>query len=1362
MCLGLTTVADADAKDGSAEPPFRFYSVADGLTQSEVYDIEQDGAGHLWFTTARGFNRFDGRDFTSFTIADGLPDNRLTALEIDAHNNIWVGDERGGMTLLRGGKISEVIAPAFDQPAPVIDIETSNGITVAIVEGQGIVQVVGEPGASELRIIDGSEPDGHSLVEHQGGLWFVAGDYLHSLMVRPQPTVRRVLADIVMLHAGPIHLWAVDGRNRLGRIVDNDFQPLFQIPVDEPLTALQADGAGTVWASTETLLLEMTGLDDGGEPTVRHFSGFDQLSSLFIDREHTLWLSSSSRLGRYLGDRFEHFKLQSEAEPETIWSITQDPQGRMWFGTQDHLIIRNADETLTVLDESRGLPSGAVRDLVADRSGFIWAGVRNHGIYRISPDTLETEFIEATAGLGILDLDASYPGAVWITTYKSGVFRYRVADDELDAFPVENGAPVYSIDVADDGSVWFGADDVGLIHLVPQPGKDALRSVFGKSAGLEHHLFNHIRLTSDGHAWVATEEGGLYRFNGSRFESFGNGKPYSDQTVYLVEELANGTVIVGGEQGLYHFMPGGERTVHYNQMSGFLGLETNVHATFLDAGDSLWIGTIDGVSRMNASMGMPPEVQLTPQIVGMRSLIGDRNIAEGDELPSGSEGLTVEFAAVSLSNPRSIELSYLLEGVDSNWGSPTTNRMVEYTRVPPGTHRFKVRARHPGEPWSDAIAARQFTVNPFFWQRLPVILATLALVAVLIRAAFVYRTRHIKRVNRTLMEQVSERTKSIEEAKRNLQLTNERLTREIDERRKSDEARAEVETRFRKAFENAPIGMGLLDDEGRLFDANPALEQMLWPSAERPGHCLFSETIGASHEQHFRELFEDLVGGKIDHIDERFDCVDTSDRTLHTALNISTVQGDDGRFMYAVIQVQDHTEALQLTNRLERQARYDELTGLFNRRAFEQELARAWEVSRESGEHSFLLYMDLDQFKVVNDTSGHAAGDELLQQLAEILRANVRGNDTIGRMGGDEFAIILWKCPLHVAARIAETIRAAVEDFRFQWDVETYKVGVSVGGVTLDAGLGDISEIQQLADSACFTAKEDGRNRVHIVDGEKDSARAHRRQIRWVQRLREAMDNNRFAIYAQEMKSLDPRASDLPRFEVLLRLRDPETRRLIPPGAFLPAAERYGLSRELDEWVIRNVMDALFVHQAFQAEQRRFWINLSGTSIGEKRFAAFLRNAIEHSPLPPGTINFEITETAIIRNVTQAGHLIGELREMGCEFALDDFGNGLSSFGYLRKLPVSSLKVDGMFIRNIATDETDRIFVRSIIDIAHTLDMQTTCELIENNEMLEVVRDLGADFAQGFAVARPFELAPCFPETNAPDAVAPDVQKKAG
>ncbi|MEQ9562863.1 MAG: diguanylate cyclase, partial [Woeseiaceae bacterium] len=360
-----------------------------------------------------------------------------------------------------------------------------------------------------------------------------------------------------------------------------------------------------------------------------------------------------------------------------------------------------------------------------------------------------------------------------------------------------------------------------------------------------------------------------------------------------------------------------------------------------------------------------------------------------------------------------------------------------------------------------------------------------------VRAVLIYRTRNIEQLNETLRAQVLERTRSIDQARQHLQLSNEKLSREILERQKADKARAEVETRFRQAFENAPIGMGLLDSGGCLFDANPALRRMFWPDSQELPTGMFSEIVADDDRDDFVQRYQMLARGELDYLDEKLSCISESGDLLQTVVNLSAVRSDVDSFLYAVLQVQDVTESRKLTDQLEYQASYDELTGLLNRRSFESQLARAWEQGEKRKNPSYLMFMDLDQFKVVNDTSGHAAGDQLLKSVSEILLEKVRADDVVCRLGGDEFGIILWECPTDVAKRIAESIRSSIENFRFQWDAETYRIGVSIGGLPIDNAVGDSNELQQLADAACYAAKEAGRNRVHMIAGDTDYARAH-------------------------------------------------------------------------------------------------------------------------------------------------------------------------------------------------------------------------------------------------------------------------------
>ncbi len=1366
MLLAALPTAKLLAAEGSAEQPFRSYSTVDGLTQSDVYDIEQDRAGYLWFTTARGLNRYDGREFDHFTIANGLPTNTLTALHIAIDNTVWVGDAKGGVSMIRGAGVVHVIEPIGINSAPITDIETLGNRMLVVAEGEGILEVVPDGLDYRLEPLGGKTIGASNLAVFGAEIWVTAASGMYRLTFNPHPELQQVSDIIVQAHfAADGTLWVADLHNRIGTWQNGVFEVRAIVNSPNKLIGIASGADDTVWAATESELFSFDGSRSESVQSgamIQKYGGIDDLSTLFVDRENILWLSSESRLVRYLGDRFRHFPLQTESESETVWSISEDARGRFWFGTQTKLLVRETDETLNVIGPHHGIPRGAVRDIVHSASGDMWVGVREHGLFVVNTDTLDGELIAGTEDLEILDVGVADDDTVWFSTYKFGVFRYLPIDGDLKRFPSPNDAAVYTFDIWTDGSVWYGADEVGVVHLIPQANGHYEQEIFEPTLGLHNAFFDHLRLTGENEFWVATEEGGLYRFRSGSFTNYGTATPLADQTVYLVEALENGTVIVGGEQGLYQFIPGFHQMAHYDHLAGFVGLETNVHATFIDSDNHLWIGTVEGATRMDISLPMPNHIKPTPQILRMETELDRIPIVDNLKIDPRQRGAHIEFAAVSLLNPKGIKYSYKLAGVDKEWGVATSDRSVNYSSMPPGSYEFMVRARYSSGNWSREHASRSFTIVPFFWQQPWFVLLLIALVIVAFRTMMIYRTRNIERVTETLRAQVADRTRSIERAKERLQLNNVKLSREIRERKRVDKARADIETRFRRAFENAPIGMGLLDDQGRLFNTNPVLRNMFWPDSGAPPQILFSETMNDSDRGRFTSLYEKLINSELQDLDEEFTCTSVRGGQIHTVVNVSVVRSETDDFLYAVLQIQDVTESRRLTDQLEYQASYDELTGLLNRRSFEMELARAWKQGTTGKQLSYLMYMDVDQFKVVNDTSGHAAGDQLLRNVSEILLDIVRANDTVCRLGGDEFGIILWNCPADVAKNLAESIRASVERSRFHWEKEIYHTTISIGGLPIDPEIGEMGEIQQLADAACYAAKEAGRNGVHMVAGEKDSARVHRGQVRWVQRLREAMDNNRFAIYGQIIKPLAEDVDEPERLEILLRLRDPESRKLIPPGAFLPAAERYGLSTELDQWVVRTLLDTVFIHQSFQAEHRSYWINLSGTSVGDQRFARFLTNAIKNSPLPPGTVNFEITETAVIRSVVEAGKLMSALHEMGCQFALDDFGSGLSSFGYLKKLPVDYLKIDGMFVRDILTNKTNRIFVKSIIDIAHALDLKTVAEFIENDEILEAVRDLGADYGQGFAINRPFELAPQFSRSSGADPAPADAQEKTG
>ncbi|MEM9171415.1 MAG: EAL domain-containing protein [Pseudomonadota bacterium] len=439
--------------------------------------------------------------------------------------------------------------------------------------------------------------------------------------------------------------------------------------------------------------------------------------------------------------------------------------------------------------------------------------------------------------------------------------------------------------------------------------------------------------------------------------------------------------------------------------------------------------------------------------------------------------------------------------------------------------------------------------------------------------------------------------------------------------------------------------------------------------------------------------------------------------------------------------VQARTAALQAM------ADTDPLTGLANRRSFNKVLESAYRQSRIGHATDYLLYIDLDRFKIVNDTSGHSAGDALLQLVADLIKGQASDTDTVARLGGDEFAVLLYSRHESEAQRIAEKIRIAIDEQQFAYEGEIHGIGASIGLIVMDANSGTLQEHKQKVDAACYTAKSQGRNRVHLVTSDDSYIEHHRGEVRWAKRIDSAIKNNGFVLYGQAIVPADGVNDGPEQIEVLLRLRDRERRQFIGPNQFLPAAERYGLATRIDEWVVQNVIKTIYVHDAFDANQRQYWINLSGSSIGDRQFVQMLIDTMENSPVEPGLINFEITETAVIGNIGEAIRLMGVLHDLGCKFALDDFGTGLSSFAHLKRLPVDHLKIDGQFIRDVVKQGTDQVIVQSIIDIAHSLGLKAVAEYVENEEILAVIREMGVDYIQGFGIHSPEPLMPSFKDS---------------
>jgi diguanylate cyclase (GGDEF)-like protein len=425
-----------------------------------------------------------------------------------------------------------------------------------------------------------------------------------------------------------------------------------------------------------------------------------------------------------------------------------------------------------------------------------------------------------------------------------------------------------------------------------------------------------------------------------------------------------------------------------------------------------------------------------------------------------------------------------------------------------------------------------------------------------------------------------------------------------------------------------------------------------------------------------------------------------------------------------------------LAAKLEYQAGHDYLTGLVSRSSFEQSLRNHLASRTIDSPPATLLFFDLDQFKLVNDSCGHAAGDALLVQLSAMLRNEVQAGDVFARLGGDEFALLLPTTDLPAGESYAEHLRLVIERFRFSWQERTFAAEASIGVVAISGADNDMAVVLQAADTACYAAKYAGRNRIHVYQEDDERRLAREREISWVPRIRAAIEASRFVLYGQLIEPAKSGACEQAHLEILVRMLD-EHNELIPPGAFLPSAERYGLMPQIDSWVISHTLEWMSSLQARSEMVPVCAINISGASVCDARFREFLLAALADCSVPCSSICFEITETAAVADLASAIRFMEEVRQMGCRFALDDFGAGMSSFTYLKNLPVDFIKIDGAFVKDLLKDDTSLAMVRAIADISRVMNIASIAEFVENDAIRQKLAEIGIDYVQGYGVGKP-------------------------
>jgi len=544
------------------------------------------------------------------------------------------------------------------------------------------------------------------------------------------------------------------------------------------------------------------------------------------------------------------------------------------------------------------------------------------------------------------------------------------------------------------------------------------------------------------------------------------------------------------------------------------------------------------------------------------------------------------------------------------------------------------------------------------------------------------------------------------------------------------------ETFLRHTFEDAGVAMLLIDKQGNILDVNKAGCALFGYDKRVMKGRLAKALLHPEESGEFIPQFDKLLMSSNPNCSYTRRCVSREGKTLWLSTTMSAVRNEAAELDYIVVQAQDISEQQALSEVLHHQSLHDALTGLPNRRALEIQVQRVLE--EQSSRSHVLCYLDLDQFKLVNDTCGHAVGDDLLKKVSQLIQEGLRKQDFLARFSGDEFALLMKDCSLAETHQRIDALLDAIRQMSFEHDGVNFKLSVSVGVTVMSSDTTLVDALKQ-ADSACYAAKEMGRDRLHVFS-ETDTQLVQRSgEMRWVGRIQQALDENRLILYSQNIVPTRLKAQGLPHCELLIRMLDDDGN-ILSPGEFLPAAERYNLAAAIDLWTVRNVLGEL----AIAREQGRdisgvYAINLSGQSLGDERFYAQIAQQIIDARLAEANavLCFEITETAAITNMHAALLFINQLRQVGCQFALDDFGSGLSSFAYLKQLPVDYIKIDGMFVKDCVINSVNQEIVNSINGIGQVLGLKTVAEFVEDEATLLLLRKLGVDYVQGYKIGAP-------------------------
>ncbi|MBN1699022.1 MAG: EAL domain-containing protein [Spirochaetales bacterium] len=575
-----------------------------------------------------------------------------------------------------------------------------------------------------------------------------------------------------------------------------------------------------------------------------------------------------------------------------------------------------------------------------------------------------------------------------------------------------------------------------------------------------------------------------------------------------------------------------------------------------------------------------------------------------------------------------------------------------------------------------------------------------------------------------------------------LKKTNKKLKDEIEKRKKTEDALIVEKGQALVTLESIGDGVITTNTKGIITYINPVAEDLTgWPQKEAIGMPLKKvfNVVYRLSECRISDPVEIVMGRDRGFKLSGLILLKSRDmQEYEITESISPIRDFDGRIIGVVIVIHNVSETQRMSRQISYQSTHDMLTGLYNRIKFEDFLAEVMDSLKHEKKENVICFLDIDNFRVINDSCGSVAGDELLRDIGALLKGIVRQTDILSRLGGDQFGLLLPLCPFHRAREIVDTILKKVADFSFEWKGEHFKISLGIGFVHFDSFTHDISKILTAANIACHLAKKKGKNQVHVYHTEDEEFIKYHSEIYFLPHITRALKENRFCLYKQVIRPIGYGLPENDHFEIFIRMIDEEGR-IIPPSIFIAIAERYNLMPDIDRWVIEKLFSSYIIdyYETPDKAYAKYNINLNGTTLNDTKFLDFVMDKLIEYDIPPYMICFEITETYAISNFAQVKRFIKELKKIGCFFSLDDFGSGFSSFNYLKLLPVDFLKIEGAFVKEISKNSLDLVLVRTMNDIGHVMGLKTIAEYVEDEETLKRLKQIGVDYAQGYEIAKP-------------------------